>query len=275
MEFKAFPEIKQFGKMELCITQKIHGTNAHILIIPNSDGELELTCACRTRFVYPGQDNFGFAAWAHANKAELINLLGQGRHDGEWAGPGINSGEGLTSKTFVLFDHWRWPSERVRPQGVTVVPVLYRGQVDLAQVDLAMADLKANGSRLVPGFMRPEGIVISLAGTRYKKVFDREDTKWDQGSAGPKPPREPGMDYSHLCQPIRLEKLLSRDEKYLREFPGNLRGIVDDYFQDLVKESQVVGTEGEVAGIKKGAASQLFRFVKTIVEPLALGAQER
>ena len=30
MEFKAFPEIKQIGKVNMQITQKIHGTNAQV-----------------------------------------------------------------------------------------------------------------------------------------------------------------------------------------------------------------------------------------------------
>lgn len=75
MEFKSFPDIKKLSSTQFSITQKIHGTNAQILIVPAESTEKD-----------------------DANKQEIVEKLGPGRHDGEWAGPGINSGEGLTQK---------------------------------------------------------------------------------------------------------------------------------------------------------------------------------
>lgn len=278
MEFKAFSEIKALGKMQMSITQKIHGTNAHIMIVPDEvTGELKLQAASRTKFIFPGKntDNYGFAGWCEENKAELIQLLGIGRHDGEWAGPGINSGEGLSIKTFVMFDHWKWPSERQLPKQCAIVPVLYHGPIDLMKVKEVMEDLRVNGSKLVPGFMRPEGCVTQFAGVRYKEVFDKETTKWDQGSGGPKLPREPGKDYSSLLQPIRLEKLLSRDESYYKGYPTNLKSIVHAYFQDLIKEGEITGSEEAVAATQKDATGQVFAFVKAVGGPLVQQYQER
>lgn len=99
MEFKAFPEIKKLGSVVMSITQKIHGTNAHIIVFPytSTNGESHevrwnVLVGSRTRYIAPGDDNYNFAAHVYANKQAYIDLLGEGRHDGEWAGKGINSG---------------------------------------------------------------------------------------------------------------------------------------------------------------------------------------
>lgn len=274
MEFKSFPEIKQFGKVQFNITQKIHGTNAQIYIFQKEGGELDLQCGSRERWIYPHDDNYGFATFVNAHKEEFIQKLGEGRHYGEWAGPGINSGEGLKEKTFILFDWFRYTPEVMKdnwkglPTRTVLVPVLYVGEVDVTKVQETMEDLRTNGSKLAPGFMSPEGIVVNLGGSRYKKVFKPEDTGWTK--SGPKGPKEPRnvVDFSHLCQPIRLEKLLSRDELYLRDYPKSLPLIVKAYVADLVKEEQIAGTEDEVKSIMKGASGQIFKFVKTIVDEL-------
>lgn len=285
MEFKAFTKIERLNKAQMNVTQKIHGTNAQVAILPADevkqghsrspsdfqvDGQwYQLLVGSRTRWIYPGDDNYGFAAFVHANKDEFVRKLGVGVHFGEWVGSGINSGEGLSEKTFVLFDFWKYPPERPLPYRCAVVPVLYSGPMDLSKIEEIMNDLKTNGSKLAPGFMRPEGVVIQVLGTRYKKVFEEEETQWTQGS-GQKVPKDltSGIDYSHLMQPIRLEKLLSRDERFTRDFPKSLPEIVKAYYDDLVAEEQIKGTEGEVKAVKKGSSSQIFNFVRTQIEAL-------
>ena len=267
MEFKAFPKIERVTKLQMAITQKIHGTNACVVILPNENDELEIRAQSRTRFIYPGDDNFGFAAWVETNKSELIEKLGVGYHYGEWAGTGINSGEGLKEKFFILFDFWKFPPERPVPTGCKVVPVLYQGHIDLEEIEKAMNDLKITGSKLSPGFMRPEGIVITLNGTRYKKVFEAEETQWTKGS-GIKTIKEPTeFNLGHLLQPIRLEKILSRDERYLRDYPTSLPGIVSDYVKDLIDEGQITGDDSQIKSIKKQLGSEVFKFVKAVVQP--------
>lgn len=196
MEFKSFEKISKFTGIAMTITQKIHGTNAQIRIY-EQDGVIKCQASSRTRDIFVGDDNYGFARFVKDNEAEIIEKLGLGTHFGEWAGPGINSGEGLTEKTFVLFNHYRFPPERPLPKQCVVVPVLYHGPYDERIVSEAMASLKIEGSRLAPGFMRPEGIVIEVSGKKYKKVFEAEETKWTEGSAGPKPPKIE-YDASHL-----------------------------------------------------------------------------
>lgn len=274
MEFKAFDKISKFTGLTMCITQKIHGTNAHIRIWEEGEGDakvVKIQAASRTRDIFVGDDNYGFARWVNDNKEELIAKLGLGRHDGEWAGPGINSGEGLKEKTFVMFNHYRFPQERPLPPNTVLVPVLYQGPYDEQVIRDILLDLKTNGSKLSPGFTRPEGIVIEVMGKRFKKVFEPEETKWTQGSDGPKVEKIPGYDCSHLLQPIRLEKLLSRDERYLRNYPESLRDIAKDYVQDLTDEGQIVGTENEIRAIKKSMGAQLFPFIRSEVNRMQGG----
>lgn len=270
-DFESFPDIKKLGAAALFITQKIHGSNAQIYVFQTEDGSLDLVVGSRTRWIAPGDDNFGFAEMVYANKQEFIDRLGPGRHYGEWAGPGINSGEGLKQKTFVLFDHWKYPVGRPLPPNTIVVPVLYSGPFDMGKVEEAMNDLRTNGSKLVPGFMRPEGIVVRIKGERYKVVFQAEEAKWKE--ADPVYQKEKSdaqaqalVKYGHLLQPVRLEKLLSRDEKYMREYPKSMGEIVKDYFTDLVKENQVEGNEVEINGIRKQLSGNIFKFVQEVVE---------
>ena len=266
-EFKSFDKIENLTKLTMHITQKIHGTNASILIYKDGSGVLQLMTGSRTRWVYPHDDNYGFATFVHSNKDTFIELLGPGYHPGEWAGLGINSGEGLSEKTFVLFDHWKWPPGRALPPRTTVVPVLYSGPVDASKIQECMDDLRTNGSKLAPGFMRPEGIVVQIQGNRYKKVFDAEETQWTKpqsSNAGLNKKEE--VDFSHLLQPIRLEKLLSRDERYAKQYPESLSSIAKDYIQDLVDEKQIDGDDSYVKSIRKACSGQVFRFIKTFME---------
>jgi hypothetical protein len=267
MDFKPFPKIERLTKASMNITQKIHGTNAQVFIWADDYGVLQLKCGSRTRWITPEDDNYGFAAFVDQHRQEFIDRLGVGQHFGEWAGLGINSGEGLNKKVFVLFDFWKYLPERVLPPGCCVVPVLYQGAYSSATIDDVMNILKKNGSMLSPGFMRPEGVVIQAFGVRYKKVFEAEDTRWKAGDENAKKLKDDAANeiqikYGHLFQPIRLEKLLSRDSQYVSEFPVSMPRIVEDYFKDLVDESQISGSETEVASIKKLIAPRLFKFIR-------------
>lgn len=270
MEFKPFPKIERIGKASMHITQKIHGTNVQVFIYKDEAGELQLKCGSRTRWIIPGDDNYGFAAHVYAHKQEFIDKLGEGQHFGEWAGLGINSGEGLLSKMFVLFDFWKYPPERLLPPRCTVVPVLYQGPVDLSKVYEVMIELKVLGSRLCPGFMRPEGVVIMAFGQRYKKVFEAEETAWQNGDTNLKKLKddsknEATIKYGHLLQPIRLEKVVSKDERLTTGFPKTMPEIVNVYIRDLIEEQQIVGTAEEIEAIKKAAGPLIFKMVRELM----------
>ena len=168
--FESFPKIKRLNE-NCVVTEKIDGTNAQVMITP----EGIVAAGSRSRWITPEADNYGFAKWA-ANNAEELKKLGVGRHYGEWWGSKIQRGYGLTEKRFSLFNTAR-PVETV-PTCCSVVPVLYVGPLDLAQINRVMADLFASGSRAAPGFMKPEGVVITFHRERYKMTFDHPKGKW-------------------------------------------------------------------------------------------------
>lgn len=180
-EFQDFPKMARWSR-ETIISEKIDGTNAQIYI--GEDGEF-LT-GSRTRWITPEDDNFGFSRWAHANKEELMKL-GPGRHFGEWWGQGIQRGYGLKEKRFSLFNASRWhdsdaPLEdregrSLAPACCHVVPIIYRGVMLTASMEVAMFALQEIGSLAAPGFMDPEGVVLfHIAGNvGLKKTIKKDD----------------------------------------------------------------------------------------------------
>jgi hypothetical protein len=279
MDFKSFPDVKQIGKAAITITQKLHGTNAQIVVYPThivpegtpADGReipvtYEVKAGSRNRWLTTEDDNFGFAKYVEENKQEIIEKLGEGTWYGEWVGPGINSSEGLKEKVFAIFNIARI-EDRPLPPRMVGVPLLYKGSFSSEAIDAAFNDLRENGSKLVPGYKSPEGIVIHLLGTdlRFKKVFKAEETAWKKPDRPKGTPKPAGPDVSHLLQPIRLEKLLSKEERYLVGYPETLPQICKDYTEDLIKEGQIAGTDDEIKVLKKALGGELFPFVKSFM----------
>ena len=186
--FTPFPKMARLQR-EVIITEKIDGTNAQIYI--TDDGRM-LT-GSRTRWIYPEDDNFGFAAWARDNKEELLKL-GPGRHFGEWWGRGIQRNYGLDERRFSLFNVSRWclhgetpeqiptgdprivKMQEVLPRCCHLVPVLRRGINITTMAESALYELTQRGSVAAPGFMRPEGIVVfHVAGNvGFKMTLDND-----------------------------------------------------------------------------------------------------
>jgi hypothetical protein len=243
MEFKEFESIEILESLVI-ISEKIHGTNAQIAI---DDSGQNIYAGSRNRWITPEDDNYGFATWVYANKTELLALLGPGRHFGEWYGSGIGPGYGLKEKRFALFNTYRWTKLKqdglLLPQ-MDVVPVLYSGTFTPTITRETMDKLKKDGSSLVPGYMKPEGVVIFFSRTKtyLKQVFEKEDTGWDKKEKKEKAPNDPALDaeVATYLQPVRLEKLIMRDDRYLRDYPKSLGNIASDYIADLLKESQPI-----------------------------------
>jgi hypothetical protein len=177
--FTGFPKITRLNR-EIIVTEKCDGTNAQIRI--EQDGTFLV--GSRTRWISPGDDNYGFAKWAYANKEELMKL-GPGSHFGEWWGLGINRNYGLKEKRFSLFNTFRWADTpgftpgvdlATRPACVSCVPILYQGMFRTNDVAAVIEDLKAHGSRLVPGWMKPEGVVVFHIASNhlYKVTVDND-----------------------------------------------------------------------------------------------------
>jgi len=171
--YRPFPKITRFSR-EVWVSEKIDGTNAQIVI---SDDGTEIQAGSRTRWITTESDNFGFAAWVQENKSELLKL-GPGVHAGEWFGRGIQRTYGLTERRFALFNVSRWSDDKVRPSCCHVVPVLWRGNFDALNAGLLVENLRVNGSVAVPGYTKPEGIIIfhTASGTLFKKTLEKDDS---------------------------------------------------------------------------------------------------
>jgi hypothetical protein len=186
VQMNVFPPFEKFQKIprlfrDCVVTEKIDGTNANITI--TEDGQIR--AGGRNRYLYPNKpkqegkkaevtDNFGFAFWVEEHKTELLKL-GKGRHYGEWYGKGVNRGYGLEEKRFVLFN--TSVDRTTLPNCVSVVPVLYDGVFSLDAIRGCIESLRLNGSVAVPGFLRPEGIVVfhKAAGRLFKATLESDE----------------------------------------------------------------------------------------------------
>lgn len=188
MDFTPFPKMARLSR-EVVITEKLDGTNASILITPGCPGDehvihswfddetatdMVMYAGSRTRWITPGNDNYGFAAWAVEN-AESLRMLGEGHHFGEWWGAGIQRRYGKADKTFSLFNTHRW--QVLRPECCDVVPALYIGVFTTGAVEESLAHLEQNGSVASPGFMDPEGVVVYHTAARvgFKKTIKKDE----------------------------------------------------------------------------------------------------
>jgi len=190
MEFVEYPKMARWSR-DVIITEKIDGTNGQIVIelhdeekwgatppmatVDVLDVTYDIWTGSKNRWVYPGgsRDNAGFAQYVSQNADALAQVLGVGRHYGEWWGPGIQRGYGLKEKQFSLFNVHRWMDLPVNGGLINKVPVLYQGPNRPGIIEESLLILEAEGSIASPGFMRPEGIVWwhTAANIGFKKTF--------------------------------------------------------------------------------------------------------
>lgn len=222
MDFEPFPKIPRLNR-DIVITEKIDGTNAAVLIEAVGEDQYNrhelnggtavivddlgyvVQAQSRKRLIVPndddhkGADNFGFAGWVRDNAALLVNLLGPGRHFGEWWGSGIQHGYGLISqRNFSLFNpRYRElgtvpepietpPAPGMQePTVIDTVPVLYEGPfVPEEKLEYGstpwhdvIARLQRFGSEAAPGWGRPEGVIIfhKAAGVLFKVTCENDE----------------------------------------------------------------------------------------------------
>lgn len=178
-EFVPFPKVARLYR-DIVVTEKIDGTNASIHI--GEDGSFRT--ASRTRWITPGDDNFGFARWAEQHREELL-ALGPGSHFGEWWGVGIQRTYHLSERRFSLFNTHRWGDDAARPACCHVVPVLYRGPFSDDAIRYALDALRRGGSAAAPGFMNPEGVVVfhTASGVLFKCTLGSDGAKGAERAA--------------------------------------------------------------------------------------------
>lgn len=181
--FKSWPKIPRLENEVYHITEKIDGTNACVVIQHRSDMnrgvwetmplvEIEgfgIWAQSRTRLITPEEDNYGFAKWVQDNAEQLIKDLGEGYHFGEWWGRGINRGYGIEDRRFSLFN----PTKH--SEVCYNIPSIFSGNHLLGLVSASKAELSEKGSLAVPGYMKPEGLVVyaEKAKCYWKVVIDK------------------------------------------------------------------------------------------------------
>lgn len=158
---------------EIWVTEKIDGSNGTVWV----DGDLNVWAGSRNGWLPrngEGQDNFGFAAWVGLHEEEF-KQFGPRLWRGEWWGSGIQRNYGQAYKRFALFNVWDLEEEI--PQCCETAPVLFRGNFDLGEINAALGLLRESGSRIAPGFMDPEGIVVyhTAAGINLKVTLKDDD----------------------------------------------------------------------------------------------------
>lgn len=203
MEFVPWPSISRLNK-EAIYTEKIDGTNAAVVIdrvLPgetldvndpdlvgwadNGQDVYRVYAQSRKRFITPGDDNFAFAKWVYDNTYELVEVLGEGRHFGEWWGSGIQGGYGLPKgeRRFSLFNVKRWEEQLSWTKGHILIPELYtvpvlgKSTFNTGTALYYVGQLRTQGSVASPGFMKPEGVVVfhTASQTPYKTFLENDE----------------------------------------------------------------------------------------------------
>ncbi|WP_326554639.1 RNA ligase family protein [Micromonospora sp. NBC_01813] len=141
----------------MTVTELIDGANCCVYIEQRGSGWL-VGAQSRNRVLTVDNDHYGFAEWVSAEAEALVELLGPGRHYGEWWGAGINRNYGLSERRWTPLHPKRQVSA---PEiGIQPLPMLYEGAFTVFMVQEAIEHLRCNGSMAAPGFMEPEGVLI-------------------------------------------------------------------------------------------------------------------
>lgn len=174
-EFRKWPSTPRLFR-DITITEKIDGTNSCVIV---SEDGTEVWAQSRKRLITPDDDNFGFAHWVFENAGALADTLGPGYHYGEWWGKGIQRGYGMEERRFSLFNTSRWCGEEsiYQVDGLSVVPMLYRGPFSEWEIEHALEELLQAGSVAALGFDDPEGVVVyhEAANQPFKVTLDGND----------------------------------------------------------------------------------------------------
>lgn len=169
------PEFQPWGKTArlyspVTITEKIDGTNGVIKFVGT-----DMYAGSRKRWISQSDDNYGFAKWAQNNYNDLLELFGPDSTTyGEWWGQGIQRGYNRGYRTFSPF----WGNyDYLLSDGsfVESVPVLYKGVFQQDELQACITELMDMGSRVAPGFMQVEGVVVQFDHnrSRFKVVIDK------------------------------------------------------------------------------------------------------
>lgn len=194
IDFNPYPKTARLYR-EVIISEKIDGTNSAVVIAegaePSGPDNVHVTvdgnvytvkAQSRNRFIAPGADNYGFAAWVWDNAEALTATLGVGIHFGEWWGKGIQRGYSMTGRRFSLFNVTRWQTaDLAAVPELRTVPVLYVGPLSDYAVSGALQRMSMLGSEAahregVPGKHAAEGVIVwhTAANRAFKVLLDND-----------------------------------------------------------------------------------------------------
>lgn len=192
-EFKRWPSIQRLSSETMYLTEKCDGSNA---IIHVTDDGIVLAGSRERWLSNPDGtpcdkkvDNFLFSAWVYERRESLLRF-GPGTHYGEFHGAGIQRNYGLKNRRFASFEFWRPDIDGINPD-VCKVPLLYEGEAVPNQIDFTVDELRKSGSVLYPGFMKPEGIVVTFKNMntcKFKRLCENDKIhKYQQTKPTTKP----------------------------------------------------------------------------------------
>jgi len=153
VEFVKWRSIKRPEKNTIIITEKMDGTNGCIII---KDGII-IGVQSRTKLLSIDDDNYGFFAWCAEHAAHIIDVLGDGRHYGEFCGPGINKNRhDLGQRAFFIFNTFVYPTI---PESAYIkkIDLIYTGKYSDLEIRKASFYINLRGMRF--GYC-PEGFVV-------------------------------------------------------------------------------------------------------------------
>lgn len=208
IQFEAWPKTPRLFR-DIVVTEKVDGTNSAVIIeeitedtepselrlaaVERDGKHYEVAAQSRNRLIFPGKttDSYGFAAFVQHNAEALFDLLGPGRHFGEWWGRGVGKrykGALVNIRGFALFNTARhkglheWlPGFNGEQILLEPVVTLYEGPFSEQKINDVLVSLEKHGSYMSP-FDTAEGIVVFHTQSRqvYKVTLDGQDAgKWE------------------------------------------------------------------------------------------------
>lgn len=174
--FPKYPKTLRYENLRVVITEKIDGTNGLIEISP--DG---VRFGSRNCYLNEHKDNYGFFNFFSQFENRIMESFSP-EYDGlvhiygEWFGAGIQRTYGLKEKYFMPFSPY-WANTLIEVGVPNIVPPyqFYAGKMDSVREEMAFQTLKEEGSQLVPGWKRPEGIIIHYLDNnlKIKRTLDK------------------------------------------------------------------------------------------------------
>lgn len=221
MSYPSFPSIERLENLYCHITEKVDGTNGLIKI------SRYVCFGSRNRYITPEDDNNGFAKFFSKYQKELFSVFNTIDKEyppngidaplniyGEWFGKGIQRGYGLAEKHFMPFSEFL--ATKLIDAGVPNIkmPVtLYSGKFSIATLDGCMNKLKDEGSQVIPGYNRPEGVVIYFPTYNFRLKETFEGPKWKDAIPKPEHDKKPITEDTPICETCGRKKYLNKKDK--------------------------------------------------------------